>query len=444
GWVTCKGPKTYDGLLAGDHTFEVRALDLAGNVGPTPPAIYTWHINAPPAVDNDWSAMSANAQYSDAIPAVTITATDGDTAGSLLSASASFTVNDIETPGLPAGLTLSAPAVVTESPASQVTWTVSGQMLVPEGNYQITIGVQDPVVEAPVTTNFTIVVGSEDARVRFHGGNPVAVRVAVDGGASGAFSLQVAVREAYDAASGLEPNGEPGGEPGSIDLAQVSVVLVPVGPGAEALPLSCNRAVYDSGYDARLAVTCGFDAVPVNTYVVQVTVDGGYYAGGGEDVLTVYDPSLGYATGAVDFDWLDTGESARAGFTMVYNKKGTNLSGSLLLTRHTADGETLLYMVKSNALYGLSLGGDTTMGWATFSGKCTYLGDGMAAPEGNHEFTVYVEDYYGAKPDRFWIEVRGKDGQVITAASLLREARDNAQGITTGDIAVPYTGAKIK
>jgi hypothetical protein len=446
GWVTCASEWTYAGPLAtGDHTLEVRAVDRAGNVGPTSPASYTWHINAAPAVDNDWSATSANVQYSDEIPTVAIIATDGDTAGSMLSASATFKFNGGDrAAGLPAGLTLSSAAVVTEGPASRVTWTVSGRMLVPAGSYEITIGVADGIVAAPVATTFTIVVGTEDARVRFHGGNPVAVRVAMDGGASGAFSLEVAVREAYDAVSGLEPNGEPGGEPGSIGLANVRVVLVPVGPGGEASPRSCSSAVYGSGYDARLAVTCGFEQVPVNTYVVQIAVDGGYYAGAGEDVLTVYDPSLGYATGAVEFDWLETREAARAGFTMAYNRKGTSLSGSLLLTRHTADGETLVYLVKSNALYGLSLGGDEIMGWATFSGKCTYFGPGMAEPEGNHEFTVYVEDYRGVQPDRFWIEVRGKDGQVISLASLPREASGNAQGITDGDISVPYTGAKVK
>ncbi|MHB1318539.1 MAG: OmpL47-type beta-barrel domain-containing protein, partial [Anaerolineae bacterium] len=445
GWASCISPWTHAGTLsAGDHIFEVRAVDVAGNVGPATPVSYTWHINAAPGVSNNWGAPAPNVQYSDAISTVTITATDVDTAGSRLSASASFKTNGGDAaPGLPAGLSLSMPAVASEGPASTVNWTVSGQMLVPAGTYEITVGVSDGLA-GPVTTSFTIVVGPEDARVRFHGGNPVAVRVASDGGSSGAFSLEVAVREAYDAASGLEPYGEPGGEPGSIDLAQVRVVLVPVAPGGQALPRSCSRAVYNSGYDARLAVTCLFDQVPVNTYVVQVTVDGGSYAGSGEDVLSVYDPSLGYATGAVEFDWLETDEDARAGFTMAYNRKGTSLSGSLLLTRHTADGETLVYQVKSNALYGLSLGGDASMGWATFSGKCTYLGPGMGAPEGNHEFTVYALDYYDGRADRFWIEVRGKDGQVIAAASLPREATLNAQEITEGAVVVPYTGAKVK
>lgn len=36
GWVPCDSPQTYSGLADGSHNFEVRAVDLAGNVDPTP------------------------------------------------------------------------------------------------------------------------------------------------------------------------------------------------------------------------------------------------------------------------------------------------------------------------------------------------------------------------------------------------------------------------
>ena len=41
GWQTCTSPRTYTGLGIGNHTFEVRAIDPAGNTDPTP-AQRTW------------------------------------------------------------------------------------------------------------------------------------------------------------------------------------------------------------------------------------------------------------------------------------------------------------------------------------------------------------------------------------------------------------------
>jgi RNA polymerase sigma factor (sigma-70 family) len=45
GWVPCSGPRTYQRVPAGTHTFSVRATDQAGNVGA--PASHTWTIVIP-------------------------------------------------------------------------------------------------------------------------------------------------------------------------------------------------------------------------------------------------------------------------------------------------------------------------------------------------------------------------------------------------------------
>jgi hypothetical protein len=187
-------------------------------------------------------------------------------------------------------------------------------------------------------------------------------------------------------------------------------------------------------------VVCPFDQVPVNTYTVSVVVDGGYYQAAAEDVLVVYDPSSKYTEGGGWFYWPGSDQRTTFGFTMEYNKKGTNVRGSLLLIRHV-DGEGEIYRIKSNALYGLAIGEDRTipMGWASFSGKATYLAPG-ADTEGNHEFIAYVEDRNnpGSGADRFWIEVRDKHGAVIAVISMDPQAADNTEEIEDGAIVVPH------
>ena len=80
-------------------------------------------------------------------------------------------------------------------------------------------------------------------------------------------------------------------------------------------------------YTAVLEVKCDFTGVPVNTYVVAASVGGDYYRGASEDVLVVYDPSLGFTTGGGWFYWPGTGETefgymgdkTNYGFNMKYN-----------------------------------------------------------------------------------------------------------------------------
>jgi CSLREA domain-containing protein len=50
GFGDCTSPHPLTGLAAGVHAFEVRAVDPAGNVDPTP-AVYTWTIDGPPVVE---------------------------------------------------------------------------------------------------------------------------------------------------------------------------------------------------------------------------------------------------------------------------------------------------------------------------------------------------------------------------------------------------------
>ena len=275
---------------------------------------------------------------------------------------------------------------------------------------------------------------------------PVAVQVASPGGNSDTFSLTVYVTE-------LQPDAGSYPNPGDIGLAQVTMQLSPVGPGGPAVGVCTPGTVTGNGYEAILPYTCLFDDVPVNTYTVEASVIGFYYTGYNEDVLVVFDPSLGFTTGGGWFNWPGSenpetgyrGDKTNFGYTMKYNKKGTNIQGSLLLIRHMPDGT--IYRLKSNALYGLALGEDPNipMGWASFSGKATFLEPGWLEPVGNYEFIVYVEDQNepGDGIDRVWTQIKDKDGLVVENMSIPAPAQDNAIDIQGGNIVVPHsTGGK--
>jgi hypothetical protein len=316
---------------------------------------------------------------------------------------------------------------------------MSGAIGEPDADYNVDVYVNDGALDSK-TERATISVDPEDSVVAFDGDNAVSVQVASDGGNSGAFSLTVHVKE-------LIPDvAAPGAAlPGNIGLAVVSMSLVPVGPGSPVIG-NCTPDKTDvtgTSYADTLHVTCAFDDVPVNAYSVQVTVNSaGYYIGSGEDVLVVYDPSLGFTTGGFKFAWPGTGDRTTGGYTMKYNKKQTKVQGSLLLIRHLPDGTK--YRIKSNALYGLALGDGSGFGWASFSGKSTYLEPGWTDAMGNHQFVVYVEDHGepGTGVDQFWLEVKDKDGNILDGLSMDRPATSNIETLTGGNIVVPHKAGK--
>lgn len=263
--------------------------------------------------------------------------------------------------------------------------------------------------------------------------NRRAVQVPVPGtNASGPFELAIDIKERY-------PDNGAAVLPGDLTRTNVSLQLVPIGPGSTVAPVtdSCTTEFHDVDYDERLTFTCGFDAVPINTYAVVVTVDGGYYDGYGEDVVTIYDPSLGFTNGGGTFDWPGSTDETSFGFSIEYNKNGKNVKGRLLVTRRLDDGS--VYYMKSNALDALTLGAEPGYSWATFSGKTTYQAPGMESPEGNYTFIAYVEDR-GESGDRFWLQVKDKDGNIVADLSLDAEAASNAVFITNGNIVVPGNG----
>jgi hypothetical protein len=377
-------------------------------------------VNDPPTVGSPLPG-SQTVQYSDWIETVTVVAGDID------SAPLTISVN-----GLPDGLTV-AGNCTGASGGSTCQWTIEGQVLSGIGTYTLAVGVSDGELHS--STEATVVVLAEDASAAFPDENDVAVPVDSPGGECGEFALAVLVSETLPDAADNQA------APGDINLAEVAMTLRPVGPGSPVSGACTADPASGNGYEAVMRVGCTFDDVPVNTYTVEATAAGDYYTGYAEDVLVVYDPSLGFTTGGGWFYWPGTDHRTNFGYTMKYNKKATNIQGSLLLISHLPDGTK--YRVKSNALYGLALGeadDGEPFGWASFSGKSTYLEPGWPEPVGNHEFVVYVEDRDepGTGVDRFWIELHDKNGNVIDALSMPREAYDNTESLGGGNIVVPH------
>ncbi|HEX9001860.1 MAG TPA: putative Ig domain-containing protein, partial [Blastocatellia bacterium] len=75
-FTACASPQNYSGLSLNTHTFQVRAIDAAGNVDPTP-ASYTWSINAPLVIT---PANLSRAAGSTALTTNIATASDVETA----------------------------------------------------------------------------------------------------------------------------------------------------------------------------------------------------------------------------------------------------------------------------------------------------------------------------------------------------------------------------
>jgi PKD repeat protein len=363
-------------------------------------------------------------QYSEAVAEIIFTATDvaADTMSAELSWSSDETTFQSDPPF--AGLTLGEGSCTVAGGINTCVWKVTGIVGMPAGSYTLRLTVTDEDGDSS-WADVALIVGAEEAIVTFDAANPVAVQVAAPGGNSGAINLRVCVSERDVPLSG------------DISLAEVNMSLVPVGPGG-----SVNGDPFDTVLvNGSKCVSFNFNGLPVNTYTAQVSVTGGYYTGADEDVMVVYDPSLGFTTGGGWFFWPDTadaetgypGDRTNFGYTMKYNKNGKNVQGNLLLIRHLPDGT--IYRVKSNALYGLALGEDPSvpLGWATFSGKSNYQEPGWPEPIGNYEFIVYVEDRNepGVGVDRFWIEVNG-------GLAMPRQAKDNAIELQGGNLVVPH------
>ncbi|MFC0504667.1 M12 family metallo-peptidase [Micromonospora costi] len=228
-------------------------------------------IRAVPQVSNDAPAGGAAVQYSDALaPTVTVTATDGDTAGDALTASAS---------GLPAGLSLavSATSDADTLPGTR-SWVVAGTTAAAPGDYPVSVTVSDGT-GLVASTSFTIRVTAEDAAATWAGDTLVTT---VPGRTSGSALLRVVLRDG----SVL---------PGATDSTAGDIRGATVTFAENGVPL-CTGVVELTGTATTSASAACEATLATGGHTVTATI-GGRYAGATSARVTVASPDGAFLTG---------------------------------------------------------------------------------------------------------------------------------------------------
>jgi hypothetical protein len=306
-------------------------------------------IQAVPVVSNSLGeGGSQSVQYSDSLsPDVTITATDPDSLGKNLIATAV---------GLPAGLSLANISTTDDStlPGSR-TGKVAGATTAAPGSYPVTVTVTDET-GGSATTSFTIVVTQEDA-VADYTGDMLAFT------ASGGSSANVLLRATVRDSSVVPAFGDT--QPGDIRNATVTFkegATTLCGPLAAAL-INGDTTTGTASCTTSLGLGAHTIDIYVNNYyngttsaVVEVAQpDGSFITGGGYLVI-------GKSGGTYK---ADTGSKTNFGFNVNY-KNLKNLQGHVNIV-FRKDGHT--YQIKSTAINSLGITPRPSGGVADFRSK---------------------------------------------------------------------------
>ena len=391
------------------------------------------HEVTPASTDATITLTPTSQQYSDGV-SIKVTVTPAPVAGIAPSGTVQISVNG--TTVTPAG---------GSALGSDGTVTLSSVALdLPAGTYPVTASftsADETRFLSTTATSANVTVAKEDAQIVYGTANPEAVKVSTAGGAlnANALTLAIGVKE-------LEPDtaNAPGtAAVGNIANSGLTVTLLPVGPGSSYV-LSCSpTGTSGTGYAAQRNFSCKNQVpVAVNVYEVAATVTSNYYvASGYNDVMTVYDPSLGFATGGGTF--MIDGDRVRFGLNLKYKKGGAGAKGSIMIVRQHADGSRSELV--SNALNSnVALGEDPSvpMGWAAISGKSTYTTwdskTKSSETQGGQEFVLYVEDRNdpGGGTDRVWVGGPG----ALRLPGTPSTARANTVPLAGGNVSAPHQG----
>jgi hypothetical protein len=307
-------------------------------------------IQGAPAVSNSLGeGGSQSVQYSDSLsPDVTITATDADTLGKDLSATAV---------GLPAGMSLEITSTTDDStlPGSR-TWKVAGATTAAPGSYPVTVTVTDDT-GGTGTTSFTIVVTQEDAAPTYTGDM---LAFTDSGGSTANVFLQATVQD-----SSIIPSFNDM-EPG--DIRNASVIFK---EGATTLCGPLPVALINS--DTTTGVASCTVPLGLGTHQIDVYVNNYYTGSALGNVVEVAQPNGSFITGG---GYLvvgtsggtysaDPGSRMNFGFNVKYkNVKG--LQGDAIII-FRGGGHT--YQIKSTAIQSLGVSPRPVGGVASFRSK---------------------------------------------------------------------------
>jgi len=214
----------------------------------------------------------ASVQYSDSLsPALTVSASDGDSAGADLTASAS---------GLPPGLSLVRRSVSDDGarPGS-ATWTVAGKTAAAPGSYAVAVTVTDES-GGTAFTSFVITVTEEDAEATYTGD----VLAFTSPGATAAMVLlRATVRDG--SVDPAHADAEAG------DVTNATVTFLEDGAAlCGPLPLTLLEGPTSGTASCSVPLWPGMHAIDVAV--------GGFYTGTSTSIIEVDDPDGSVATGA--------------------------------------------------------------------------------------------------------------------------------------------------
>jgi hypothetical protein len=290
-------------------------------------------IHAVPVVSSSLGeGGSQSVQYSDSLaPDVTVTATDADSIGSDLSATAV---------GLPDGLSLSITSTTDNLPGSR-TWKVAGATTAAPGSYPVTVTVTDETGGSG-TTSFTILVTQEDAQATYTGDMLVFT-------APNASSANVLLRATVQDSSVIPSFNDT--QPGDIRNASVTFK-----EGSTTLCGPLPVALIDS--DTTTGTASCTTSLGLGAHQVDVFVNN-YYTGTTTGVVEVAQPNGSFITGGgfltIDRSGgvyqADPGSLMNFGFNVSY-KNQKNLQGHVNVIFRQA-GHT--YQIKSTALDSLGI-----------------------------------------------------------------------------------------